>query len=283
MQTLLLGTAQWGLDYGATNADGRIADPALAALIATATECGITYLDTAAAYGDAEARIAAVAESFEVQTKVSASGLDARGVLHAVESGLDRLSRESVGGVLVHDWPGLDAAGRQAAAEGLQQARSDGLVVRIGVSAYAAADLASALTDFADLDVVQVPASVLDQRMSEEPTVAALRHTGVRVQARSVLLQGVALAAPASPFAGHPSVRALAQAADDLHVSPLHLCLSYVRTRTWIDEVVIAATTSTELKAIVEAYETPGPEADWDRLASTDLDLIDPRRWAATG
>ena len=51
MQTLLLGTAQWGLDYGATNADGRIAGSALAALIATATECGITYLDTAAAYG----------------------------------------------------------------------------------------------------------------------------------------------------------------------------------------------------------------------------------------
>jgi len=284
MQTLLLGTAQWGLDYGATNADGRITDPVLGALIETATEYGITYLDTAAAYGDAESRIADVAGSFEVQTKVSASGLDARGVLHALEAGLDRLGREAVGGVLIHDWPSLDAASRREAATGLQQARSDGLAVRIGVSAYEAADLKSALREFSDLDVVQVPVSVLDQRLESDSAVATLRKAGARVQARSVLLQGVALA-PASggPLATHPSVRALAQTADELGVSPLHLCLAYVRTRPWIDEVVIAATNPTELSGIIESYELPGPETDWDHLASTDVDLIDPRRWTTAG
>ena len=284
MQTLLLGTAQWGLDYGATNADGRIADPVLTSLIDAATESGITYLDTAAAYGDAELRIAEFAGSFEVQTKVSASGLDAAAILGAVEAGLDRLGREAIGGVLVHDWPGLDPLGRQAAAEGLQQARSDGLAVRIGVSAYSADDLASAIHDFPDLDVVQVPVSVLDQRLDGDAAVAALRAKGVRVQARSVLLQGVALApTTGSPFADHPSVRALATTSNDLGVTPLQLCMAYTRTRPWIDELVIAATTAAELTGIVDAYEAPGPDTAWSLLAATDLDLIDPRRWAATG
>ena len=75
MQSIVLGTAQWGSDYGVTNAVGRLSDASLAGLASTALELGIVDLDTAPVYGDAEERISPWARSFSITTKVAASGL----------------------------------------------------------------------------------------------------------------------------------------------------------------------------------------------------------------
>ena len=55
MSQLVLGTAQWGNAYGVTNAVGRLADSELATIVAAAHEAGITQVDTARGYGDAQA------------------------------------------------------------------------------------------------------------------------------------------------------------------------------------------------------------------------------------
>jgi aryl-alcohol dehydrogenase-like predicted oxidoreductase len=278
-QTVILGTAQWGLDYGITNAVGRPDHHALVALVATARELGLDTLDTAPAYGDAEVRIGRDAPGFAVQTKVSAVGSSVEGIVEQLRRSLVRLDRPSVSSVLVHDWPDLDEAGRRVAAEGLRQSRADGLVDRIGISAYTAADLAVALDDFTGIDLAQVPVSVLDQRLDDAPAVAALRGAGVRLQARSVFLQGLALAQGATGRAGHPDVVGLAGAAREAGCSRLALCLAYVRSRDWLDELVVAATTPDELREIVVALAGPVPGADWAALASADEELLDPRRW----
>ena len=59
------------------------------------------------------------------------------------------------------------------------------------------------------------------------------------------------------------------------------LALSYAATRPWLDEIVIGVTSAAELRelhgAITEPADVHGDP--WTRLASHDLDLIDPRRW----
>ena len=52
---LCLGTAQFGLAYGITNASGQVAEDVVAQLLAQAAGAGIRWLDTAQAYGNAEA------------------------------------------------------------------------------------------------------------------------------------------------------------------------------------------------------------------------------------
>ena len=52
---LCLGTAQFGLAYGITNAAGQVQESAVAPLLLQAQEAGIRWLDTAQAYGNAEA------------------------------------------------------------------------------------------------------------------------------------------------------------------------------------------------------------------------------------
>jgi aryl-alcohol dehydrogenase-like predicted oxidoreductase len=283
MQTLLLGTAQWGLDYGATNASGRLTDESLTALSHRAFAAGIRTVDTAAAYGDAETRVGALPLPFDVQTKVSAGDLDADGVVQAVRSSLTRLRRDRLDRCLIHDWPSLDHGHREAAAEGLLRARELGLVGSLGVSGYSTVDLDTAIAHLPDLDLVQVPASVLDQRLEGAAAIDSLRAEGVRIQVRSVFLQGVALAGGSgTPFDGHEEVLAVSDAAASAGVTNLELCLAFVQSRPWIDEIVVAPTTGAELDAILSAFDTDHAQLAWAELASDDLDLIDPRRWAST-
>ena len=51
---LLLGTVQFGLNYGIANTQGKPSFERVKAILRTALDNGITSLDTAAAYGDSE-------------------------------------------------------------------------------------------------------------------------------------------------------------------------------------------------------------------------------------
>ena len=52
---LSLGTAQFGLAYGITNTAGQVSEAEVAQLLKQAQDAGILFLDTAQAYGNAEA------------------------------------------------------------------------------------------------------------------------------------------------------------------------------------------------------------------------------------
>ena len=83
---IALGTAQFGLDYGVTNATGRIAEQTTAAVLARARELGIVWLDTAAAYGSAEAvlgRLAGTDPGWRICTKAASASDGADLVAHA--------------------------------------------------------------------------------------------------------------------------------------------------------------------------------------------------------
>lgn len=282
MQSVILGTAQWGLDYGVTNTTGRLADPDLDLLIAAAGQVGITKLDTAPAYGDAEARIGRHALGFSVQTKVTGSGRSATEIVASVEGSLRRLGAAALAAVLVHDWPTLDAADQRTCATALEALRESGMVEAVGVSGYDEDDLRSAREAFGRLDVAQVPVSVLDQRLDRSAVVAVLKSEGTRIQARSVFLQGVALSHDeGAAFGRHDDVVRLRAETLRARASLPSVCLGYVRSRPWVDEVVLAATSKSELSQIWQAWTGEIPAIGWSALASSDPDLIDPRRWPA--
>ena len=54
MPQICLGTAQFGMAYGITNNVGKVSEASLAPLLSHADKAGISFLDTAQAYGDSE-------------------------------------------------------------------------------------------------------------------------------------------------------------------------------------------------------------------------------------
>ena len=55
LSRLGLGTVQFGLDYGVSNRTGRPDEREVAAILARAAGAGVGFVDTAPAYGEAEA------------------------------------------------------------------------------------------------------------------------------------------------------------------------------------------------------------------------------------
>src|SRR5262249_48966545 len=73
--------------------------------------------------------------------------------------------------------------------------KESGSVGRIGVSVYTAAEIDGICRRF-PVDMVQLPVSVLDQRLLASGHLRLLKDRGVEVHARSVFLQGLLLSEP---------------------------------------------------------------------------------------
>ena len=204
-----LGTVQFGLEYGVSNRAGHPGEREVANILARAIEMGIGYIDTAPAYGDAEAMVGRYlpdGHGLRIVTKtppITDTTIDARHgrlVLDSLATSLDRMRVDNVHGFLVHHAADLAKSGWQHVVEAIAEARARGWAGRIGASIYNSDQLALVETRFAP-QLVQLPLNVLDRRPIVSGVLARLKAGGVEIHARSVFLQGLLLMKP-SEFAG---------------------------------------------------------------------------------
>lgn len=285
---LVLGGAQFGLDYGVSNRRGRIPAREAAEILAMAAAAGIGMIDTAPAYGDSEETVGTLIGAdprWRIVTKTvdiarHPPGKAADALSQGVSASLARLRRSRVDILLFHRAADL---GREDADEILDAARAlrtSGSVGQLGVSIYDAAEL-DAVLELIRWDVVQVPLSVIDQRLVRSGHVARLAEAGIEVQARSVFLQGLLLQAVddlpvfAQPFAS--ALGAVGRRAGDLGISALALCLAFVRTNPQLAACVVGVSSVRDLAQILDAGTRALP--DLSELAIADPALVDPRRW----
>jgi aryl-alcohol dehydrogenase-like predicted oxidoreductase len=289
---LALGTVQFGRPYGVSNAAGQTPESEVAAILALARKDGIDTLDTAPGYGDAEAvlgRVLGGDPHFRIITKtpvlkdMGAGRTAADAVRATLEGSLERLARGSVGGLIVHLADDLLGADGDAIWAAMAQAKAEGLVERIGASAYRPEEVAAMLVRY-PLELVQVPFSAFDQRCRAAGTFAALEAMGVEVHARSAFLQGLLLMDPDRLPAGfsraQPAVRAFRRAAVKAGLSPLALALRIALGQPGIGRVVLGVTRAAELVEILAAAQGERPPGlDIASLAVADDAVITPSLW----
>lgn len=290
---LCLGTAQFGLAYGITNAAGQVSEEAVAQLLAQAEGAGIRWLDTAHAYGNAEAvlgRHLPVSHGFRLISKLPAQSQpgfrdqDAEAWEQAFLASCQRLGVQGLDALLLHAPGDLSKPGGHHLEAWLQGLRERGLVQRIGVSIYAAEDLDG--VNPALLDLVQVPLSLLDQRLLQNGTLASLRARGTAIHARSLYLQGL-LVTPAAqwPTWVTAEVRAHQQAlealAEQRACSLVDLALGFARAQADLEAVVLGVCRVEELRQLQAAWSATSPwqEGEWRTWALQDPCILDPRRW----
>jgi aryl-alcohol dehydrogenase-like predicted oxidoreductase len=276
-----LGSAQFGLDYGVSNSDGRTPADEVSGILALAREAGVRVLDTAAAYGDAESALGGAGlAGFRVVTKLPA-GTRAKNVEHALRTSLARLGLEACYGLLLHDADDLVAADGAAIVAALERVRDVGLVSKIGVSAYSADQLAVTLTEMTP-DLVQVPVNAMDQRLLKDGSLARLKELGIEVHARSVFLQGLLLMEPdelpaALATAREPLVRFRQLAAKNAW-TPVRAALGFVTGLAEVDKVICGVNDRAQLRELLSSSD-PLPAEPFNALALEDRDIIDPTRW----
>lgn len=290
-----LGTAQLGLKYGIANRGQQVGANEACALLRLAHARGVGMLDTAPAYGEAEAVVgrclAGFDGRFQIVTKTlplpgQAARADVEAVAREFSASLRRLGGESVYGILVHH--AADLLGPEGARLYglLEEWRARGQALRVGVSVYTRAEALAVLERY-PLEVVQLPVSVFDQRLAADGTLAELKRRKVEIHARSVFLQGLALMAPDALPRGFEAARPLVArfrgALGHHGVSPLAGALAYAAQLPEIDRIVVGVDSVEQLAQCIAAFEGPAVKLDFAAFACNDEALIDPRRWGQKG
>ena len=290
---LCLGTAQLGLAYGITNAAGQVSEEAAGSLLRQAELAGIRWLDTAQAYGNAEAvlgRQLPEAHRFRLTSKLPAqsrrvfSTHDAEAWEQTFFASCQHLGVNHLDAFLLHSPSDLTKPGGQHLEAWLLSLRERGLVQRLGMSIYAAEDLHGVNSEL--LDLIQLPLSLFDQRLLKDGTLARLRRRGTAIHARSLYLQGLLLTSASQwPHWVKPEVRAHQQALETFAKQRgcrlIDLALGFAHEQTDLEAVVLGVCSVGELSQLLQAWTAPSPwqECEWRTWALKDPGILDPRLW----
>lgn len=278
LEKLGLGTVQFGQPYGISNRTGQVAAQEAARILTLAADNGIRLLDTAANYGEAEAVLGRRdTRPFRIVTKTI-------GIHHGIEAIVTR-ARQSAAALkadtlLVHAASDLASPDGNALWRALLGLRDDGTFRKIGLSVYVAEDPASLAARYRP-DVMQLPFSLLDQRLLDNGTLSALNGLGIEIHARSLFLQGLLFLDEMPEKLKHaaPHLEMVKATLREATVSPLAAALGFVLTRPEIGFGLVGVTNAVELREIIAAARIPLPDLDWKSFALSDETVLTPSLW----
>jgi aryl-alcohol dehydrogenase-like predicted oxidoreductase len=278
LEKLGLGTVQFGQAYGVSNTHGQVSKEEAAVILHRAAKAGIHLLDTAANYGEAESVLAELdTSSFRVVTKTInlSHGLDQ--VIARARQSAQTLKADTL---LVHAANDLKGDAGDALWGALRELKDEGAFRKIGISVYAADDPAALAERFRP-DVMQLPFSLLDQRLLLDGTLAQLRALGVEVHARSLFLQGLLFMEELPPKLRHaaPHLGHVRKTLTDANITPLAAALGFVLARPEIAFGLVGVTSAAELDEIIAAAKQPLPLLDWASFALKDELVLTPSLW----
>lgn len=285
LSKLGLGSAQFRLE--ATPARGRSSEAEIGDILAIAARSGLSVLDSATASGQGESIIGERLPKpcpFRVIIKTGRIDRGADHIEAEARASLRRLGLTQADAIVVQIAGDLLGQHGAEAWDRLLKLRDEGLFAYVGVSVYASDDPLGLVRRFKP-DIIQAPASLLDQRLLVDGTLASLAELGVEVQIRSIFLQGLLFLPPdrvPGPLKGAASRlsrvrRMIAEGRSD----PLQAALGFALSRPEAASVIVGVTSAAELQAIVAAAMSPPPDLDWDDMALDDPMALDPHRWVA--
>lgn len=291
---LILGTVQLGMHYGIR--PGEYKPPVkqeMASILSDAADAGIAGLDTAFEYGLSEEMIGELKPAdwtpriVTKTPKLRAGNLfpsTARLVKAAYEISCELLRVESCDTLMIHDSDLLDQPGSSHVCDVLTELKQSGAISKIGISIYNASQLEAASGKL-DFDVVQLPLSLVDQRLLLDGTVSQLASTGIEVHVRSAFLQGALLMRPGEVPSGMegliPAIEELNAKARDADCTPLHALLRFALDLKDVSAVVCGVNMASQLRELCElSVADLAIRFDTSPLPISDETLLNPATWS---
>ena len=245
---IALGTVQFGIPYGINNIKGIPDRNEIKNIFRLAHDSGITILDTAPAYGDAEIKIAELSDSqFNVVTKFSYAKNDVE-LRDQLSKSLQDLGSPNVYGYLAHNADNLLKVPELWRV--LCEARDEESIKKIGYSLYNPEQLEMLLGNGFIPDLVQIPYSLLDRKFESAFTV--LKNLGAEIHIRSVFLQGLYLMdfekLPMKLLPLKNELYQLHVCCKDFGIPMAALALNFVAQNSYVDKVIIGVDSSEQLQ-----------------------------------
>lgn len=282
---ILLGTVQFGLDYGINNHFGKPSETRVFEILDTAWKNGIDTLDTADAYGNAMKLISdyhkVSGNVFKVNTKFK--NVDAIGIYNKINSDLLLLKCDKINALFFHSYSEYKESGNNLFE--LLKAKEEGLITSIGVSIYTNEELLDVIND-SKIDIIQLPYNLLDNDFQRGSLLKLAKEKGKIIQVRSVFLQGLffmeSKEVPEKLATLKPWIAKIETIVELLNISKESLCLLYPNSQAYIDEIVIGVDTKEQLLRNLESLKLFMPEAvktEIDQISVNPSSILYPPNW----
>ena len=274
-----IGTVQFGQAYGVSNTHGQVPRAEVKLILELAARAGIGLLDTAANYGEAEAVLGGTdLKPFRIVSKTCGLHNGVHGVIARVRESVRTLGAVDL--LLVHSVKDLLGHSGTTLWRALQALKAEGVIGGVGISCYVADDPVTLAERFRP-DAMQLPFSLLDQRLLQNGALARLKDLGVEVHARSLFLQGLLFMSepPEKLSAAGSMLNRVRNEIAQAGATSLAAALGFVLSRPEIDVAVVGTTGRGQLGEIISAALSPLPEMDWQACALDDERILTPSLW----
>ena len=278
---LSLGTVQFGLDYGVTNQNGQVTTDTARNILNVAKQNNIRTLDTASLYGNSEQVLGEIGiNDYQVITKTTFLKDDVNEVIVNFYKSLERLNRDKVEGLLIHNIGDIENNQFDTLFSKLNELKKEGLIGKIGFSTYTPEQIDFLLNTF-DFDLIQVPFNVFDNRLIVGGQLKRLKNKGIEVHVRSVFLQGLLLDfnSLGSYFSNwKKKFDDYQKIVKDSELSLLEYALNFALNVEEIDRVLVGVNNQKQLTDIVKASQKKNNNSLLP-FPINDLNLINPSLW----
>lgn len=286
---IILGTVQFGLDYGINNSSGKPDSATIKSILDLAFENNIRLLDTAEAYGNSQELIGEYHKTstnrFDIITKFSAKRTNlSTNLIERISQNLSTLQVNSLYGYMFHSFADFEYYYLNFKDQ-LIQLKNSGVIKRIGVSIYTNPEFEK-LLNYPDVDLVQLPFNLLDNNSKRLALITKANENGIEVHTRSVFLQGLFFRSldtfpeKLSPLSSY--LKEIQKISSNANIQVKELALNYALQQSKIDGVLIGIETVGQLQDNLKSIQTKLPEKvveRIDQLHVIETDLLNPSNW----
>jgi aryl-alcohol dehydrogenase-like predicted oxidoreductase len=284
---IVLGTVQFGLNYGINNQIGKPTEDKIFEILDEAFNKCIKKLDTADVYGNAVDIIGEYHQKrqnrFEVITKFKNDNLKEQSINEWVYSQLDRLKCENLYGCMFHSFD--DYKQTPELINELIALKQKGIINKIGVSIYSNEQFEEVLND-ESIKLVQLPYNLLDNENLRGELINNAKKKNVEVHTRSVFLQGLFFMnldnLPERLIPLKPYLSKLHELSKKYHLSLHELALNYAISNQNIDNVLIGVESLAQLKSNLETSNKTIPDQllrEINNINVKRVELLNPSNW----
>jgi len=287
---LVLGAVQFGLDYGISNTNGKIGEDQAFKILDFAWQSGINTLDTAVSYGDSEQVIGKLSNrnKWNFITKIphfsgqKISKDQLKFIDIAFKQSLINLQKKNIDTLLIHSVDDLLKTGGDQLFAKIKKLKELGLVNKIGASVYNEKQIDYLLRHY-DIDVIQLPVSIIDQRLIKSGHLKKIKEHGIEIHARSVFMQGLLLMSlhtiPSYFSKIYNNIEEFMLCAHKHSLSNIELALGFVQSIDEIDKVVVGVDTVDQLREIIDASKIRVNHNKYSNLAASNSFYLNPSNW----
>lgn len=283
MNKIVLGTVQFGVNYGINNTSGQVSLDEVCKILKIAEEKGIRCLDTSSGYGASEIVLGkAIKETNTFFNIVSKYPRCEESVRSTFEKSLANLGVESLYGYLVHHFEFYQK--KPEIFDEMTDLKNEGKIKKVGFSLYNVEQLEYLLDKGVKFDILQFPYNIFDKQF--EPYMPKLAELGIEIHTRSAFLQGLFFK---DTNTLPEKLKPLKNYLDELHaycanrgLSVERLALGYVLANPNVNGALIGVDNHEQLETNLKVASVKLSQEDIDYISNIDIKekaLLNPVNW----